>query len=120
MGWFRCEVSVVTEQVLQADLDALGRLRPQLQTLVWEVTQGVPNEIPSGGTVDAGAVPSLAAAQEMSTRTLPVVKAAVAGRFTKLGEMIELARQGFIATDEQLLTAVDKVPTLRQRPPKPD
>lgn len=105
----------MTEQILQADLEALGRLKPQLQTLVWEVTQGVPHEIPSGGTVDAGAVPSLAAAQEMSTRTLPVVKATVAARFTKLADMIDLARQGFIATDDQLFTAVNTVPTL-QRP----
>lgn len=39
----------MTGQVLEADLDALGRLKPQLQTLVWEVTQGVAHEIPSGG-----------------------------------------------------------------------
>lgn len=110
----------MTDQVLQADLDALARLKPQVQTLVWEVTQGLPNEIPGGGTVEVGAVPSLAATQEMSTRTLPVVQAAVAGRFSKLAEMIDLARQGFVASEEQLLTAVNKMPTLLRRPPTDD
>lgn len=106
----------MTDPVLQADLDALGRLHPDLMVLAWQVTQGVPHEIPGGGTVEAGAVPSPAAAQEMSTRTLPVVQTTVAGRFSKLAEMIELARQGFIASEEQLLTAVNTLPTL-QRPP---
>ncbi|OBK21240.1 hypothetical protein A5634_10535 [Mycobacterium asiaticum] len=106
----------MTDQVLQADLDALGRLRPQISALVWQVTQGLPHEIPAGGTVDADAVPSLVAAQQMSTRTLPVVKTVVAGRFTKVAEMIDLARRSFLASEEELLTVVNKVPTLL-RPP---
>lgn len=106
----------MTDPVLQADLEALGRLKPQMQTLVWQVTQGLPHEIPSGGAVDAGAVPSLAAAQEMSIRTLPTIKATVAGRFAKLADMIDLARQGFVATEEQLLTAVNTMPTLQRAP----
>ncbi|WP_205877581.1 hypothetical protein [Mycobacterium camsae] len=105
----------MTDPVLQADLDALGRLKPQLQTLVWQVTQGLPHEIPAAGTVDAGAVPSLAAAQEMSTRTLPTIKAAVAGRFSTLADLIDLARQGFVANEEQLQAALTRMPTL-QRP----
>lgn len=68
---------------LKADIDALGRLKPQLDQLADEVKSGVPAEIPVGGVVDAGAVPSLAAAQEMSTRTLPIVRLAVAGRLMK-------------------------------------
>jgi hypothetical protein len=112
-------VSVVTEQVLQADLDALGRLQPELAVLAWQVTQGVPHVIPAGGTGEAGAVPSLAAAQEMTTRTLPVIQTTVAGRFSKLAEMIERARQGFIASEEQLLTAVDTIPTLQRPSPNP-
>ncbi|WP_288820074.1 hypothetical protein [uncultured Corynebacterium sp.] len=107
----------MTDPVLQADLDALGRLHPELMVLAWQVSQGVPHEIPSGGRVDEGAVPSLAAAQEMSTRTLPMVQATVAARFSKLAEMIELARQGFIATDEQLLSAVATVPSLQRSSP---
>lgn len=106
----------MTDPVLQADLEAVGRLKPQVQTLVWQVTQGLPHEIPSGGTVDAGAVPSLAAAQEMSTTTLPTIKATVAGRFSKLADMIDLARQGFVASEEQLLTAVNTMPTLQRAP----
>ncbi|AYE95834.1 hypothetical protein C0J29_14490 [Mycobacterium paragordonae] len=106
----------MTDPVLEADLDALGRLKPQLQTLVWRVTQGLPHEIPAAGTVDAGAAPSLTAAQEMSTRTLPTINAAVAGRFSKLADMIDLAHQGFVASEEQLLTAVNTMPTLQRAP----
>jgi hypothetical protein len=106
----------VTDQVLQADLDALGRLKPQVEELAGEVKAGVPGEIPAGGTVDAGAAPSLAAAQEMSTRTLPLVRLTVAGRFTKVAEMIDYARSGFLTADGQLLEVVNKVPTLRPPP----
>jgi len=107
----------VTDQNLQVDLDALGRLKPQIDELVGEVTQGLPGHIPAGGVVDGGAVPSLAAAQEMSTRTLAVVKAAVGSRFSKVGEMIDYARSGFLTADGQLLDVVNTVPTL-QRPSK--
>jgi hypothetical protein len=98
---------------LQADLDALGWLRPQLQSLVWEVTQGVLNEPPPTERLTRGRClvggrpgdvdPDVAGGE-----------AAVAGRFTKLGEMIELARQGFIATDEQLLSARESIAPKRK------
>jgi hypothetical protein len=103
----------VTDHDLRVDLDALGRLKPQLDQLAGEVKEGVPCEIPAGGVIDAGAVPSLAAAQEMSTRTLPVVKSAVAGRLMKVGELIDHARAGFVTADGQLLAAVNKLPTLQ-------
>lgn len=102
----------MTGQVLRADLDALARLKPDIDRLAGEVSQGVPGLIMMGGVVDPGAVPSLAAAQQMSTRTLPVIRAAVAGRFTRMAEMIDLARQGFIASEDQLLNVVNTMPTL--------
>jgi hypothetical protein len=107
----------VTDRDLQVDLDALGRLKPQLDQLAGEVKEGVPGVIPVGGVVDPGAVPSLAAAQEMSTRMLPVVKSAVAGRLMKIGELIDHARSGFVTADGQLRDAVNKLPTLQ--PPTP-
>jgi hypothetical protein len=113
------EGTTVTDPVLQADLDALGRLQPDLAVLAWQVTQGVPQVIPAAGTIDADAVPSLAAAQAMSNHTLPVVQTTVAGRFNKLAEMIELARRGFITSEEQLLTAVNTLPTPQQPSPNP-
>lgn len=103
----------MTDHDLRVDLDALGRLKPQLDQLAGEVKEGVPGEIPAAGVVDAGAVPSLAAAQEMTTRTLPVVKSAVAGRLMKVGELIDHARSGFVTADGQLLSAVNKLPTLQ-------
>lgn len=109
----------MTDQVLQADLDALARLQPQVEQLAGEVTRAGHGEIAGGAT--AAEAPSLAAAQDMSARTVPAMKAAVAGRFTKVADMIELARQGFLATEEQLLTAVSAMPSLlppgRLRPP---
>ncbi|OBK45614.1 hypothetical protein [Mycobacterium kubicae] len=107
----------MTDQILQADLDALGRLKPHLDELAGEVKAGVPAYIPAGGVVDAGAVPSLAAAQEMSTRALPMVRLAVASRFMKMAEMIDYARSGFLTADSQLLEVLNKVPTLQPQPP---
>lgn len=102
----------MTDQVLQADLDALGRLKPRVMQLVGEVKAGVAGHLPEGGVVDPAAAPSLAAAQEMTTRTLPVLRSAVAGRFAKVAEMIDYAREGFLAADSQLLGVVNTVPTL--------
>jgi hypothetical protein len=98
---------------LQVDIDALGRLLPQLNSLSAELSKGAPASIPAGGTVDAAAVPSLAAAQEMSARTLPVAQAAVAARFGKIGELIEKARAGFVKSDGELQQAINTVPTLQ-------
>jgi hypothetical protein len=53
----------------------------------------------------------------MSTRILPVVKSGSGGSVHELADMIDLARQGFVATEDQLLTAVNKVPTLLQPSP---
>lgn len=106
----------MADQVLQADLDALARLKPDLELLAGEVKADVPGMIPAGGTVEAEAVPSLAAAQEMSTRTMPMVKLAVAGRFMKLGEMIDYARSGFLTADDQLQRVINTIPTLQPVP----
>ncbi|RUP03791.1 MAG: hypothetical protein EKK34_16635 [Mycobacterium sp.] len=87
-------------------------MKPDIDRLAAEVSQGVLGLIMMDGVVDAGAVPSLAAAQQMSTRTLPVIRAAVAGRFTRIAELIDLARQGFIASEDELLNVVHTMPTL--------
>jgi hypothetical protein len=108
----------MTDQLLQADLDALGRLLPQLTSLADEAKHDVSASIPADGGAD-GDTPSLAAAHEMSTRTLPTVQAAVAGRFGKVAELIEHARSGFITTDGQLQAAISTVPTLQPPPTGP-
>ncbi|MHA3020025.1 hypothetical protein ACXPWS_07095 [Mycobacterium sp. BMJ-28] len=107
----------MAEETLVADLAAMGRLLPQVQDLAGEVRQGLPSSISVTGTVAEGVVPSLAAAQSMATGTTPFIRSVVAARFVKIAEMIEIARRGFVTTDEQLLTVVNAIPTLQpQRP----
>jgi hypothetical protein len=107
----------MTDPVLQADLIALGRLKPEVERLAGEVAHGVPGEIPFGAGVEGAAVPSLAAAQEMSARTLPALKATVAERFTMLADLVERALKGFITTEGLSLTAINDVPTQPQPQP---
>jgi hypothetical protein len=102
----------VTDATLVADLEAMRRLLPQVQALAGEVKQGLPGVI--SGASDASAVPSLAAAQSVSRGVLPFVQALVAARFTKVGEMIDLARRGFLLADQQLVDVVATVPTLQR------
>ncbi|MDP7707558.1 hypothetical protein [Mycobacterium sp. TY815] len=101
---------------LSVDLDALSRLLPQLRELAEQVKAGTEDQIHGSGAADAEVVPSLVAAQQMSTITLPLVKAAVANQIAKVAESIEDARVGFMTSDEQLLAAVTKVPTLLPHP----
>lgn len=95
------------DQVLEADLEALGRLKPDIERLTEEVIRKLPSEMPGG---EAGSVPSLAAAQEMSNRTLPAAQHAFAERLAQFAETVELARSGFIASEGQLLASIQGVP----------
>lgn len=95
----------------------MARLLPQMKALAGQVKQGLPNAIVAGGTSQAGAVPSLAAAQAMSTGTTPLVRSTVAARFIKVAETVEAARRAFLITSEQLVSVVNAVPTLQ--PPQP-
>lgn len=84
---------------LRVDLNALGRLLPQLRELAEQVEAGISGQLlPESQDM----VPSLAAAQEMSATTLPAVRRAVADQFTNLAQMVEAARLEFLTSDEQL------------------
>lgn len=93
---------------LRADLDALGRLLPQLCDLAQRVKQDIPGQ-PLHETQNMA--PSLAAAQEVSAITLPAVRRAVADQFTMVAQMVEDARQGFLSSDEQLPGAANSAPS---------
>lgn len=92
----------MTDQ-LRIDLDALGRLLPQVRQLAEQVNSGVAEVIPAGGVVNADAQPSLAAAQQMSSSTLSEVRRAVARRFMAIADMIDEGRSQFARADGQLL-----------------
>jgi hypothetical protein len=49
----------MTDPVLQADLVALARLKPEVERLAGEVAHGGPGEIPVGASVEGAAAPSL-------------------------------------------------------------
>ena len=74
-----------------------------------KVANGVLGEIPVGAGVEGVAVPSLAAAQEMSARTLSALKATVAERFTMLAATWSSWRARVIATEELSRTAINDV-----------
>lgn len=99
----------MTEQ-LHVDLDALGRLLPQVEDLVGRVEARIPRQLSREEIAEGETVPSLAAAQEMSTRTLPALRQGVARQFMRMAEMIESARQGFLTSEEQPPGVANEMP----------
>jgi len=93
---------------LRVDLDALGRLLPQLRELAQRVEQDIPGQL-FDETQDMA--PSLAAAQDVSTITLPAVRRAVADQFTKVAQLVEDARLQLLTSDEHLPGAANNAPT---------
>lgn len=99
---------------LRVDLDALSRLLPQLRELAEQVKAGIPGHLLDK---NQDMVPSLAAAHEMSATTLPAVRRAVADQLTKVAQMVEDARLGFLTSDEQPPGRAIVSPCHRQPPP---
>ncbi|ORA11603.1 hypothetical protein [Mycobacterium asiaticum] len=97
---------------LELELEALGRLRPELRTL-GEVLRMVAHRPSAGAVPDADAdSPSLVAAREVSYDTIPGLQTVVADRFTKVGDLIEQARNAFARTDGDLITVIESAGTL--------
>ncbi|OBI82497.1 hypothetical protein [Mycobacterium asiaticum] len=97
---------------LELELQALGRLRPELQTL-GEVLRMVAHR-PSAGAVPDAAVdsPSLVAARAVSYETIPDLQTVVADRFTTVGDLIEQARNAFARTEGDLMAVIESAGTL--------
>ena len=97
----------VTDRIA-ADLEALGRLRPQ----VHELAQAIRAEATSAGSASGGTDPAFAAIASLTSRTLPNTEKIVAGWMNVFGEVCEAGRQGFIANEEHGVALMKSVPTL--------
>ncbi len=96
---------------IKADLDALGKLRPQVQ----ELAQSVQSEASSVGAAAGGADPALAAIASLTGRTLPNTQKVVASWMNVFGEVCEAGRQGLIANEEHGVALMKSVPTLGRK-----
>jgi hypothetical protein len=92
---------------LQVEIDALGRLRPQLSELGNSLRQAAQSSH-MGATPDPGAdSPSLVAARAVSGEAIPAVQSVIADRFTEVGDLVEMARTRFTRADQDLITAIN-------------
>jgi hypothetical protein len=95
---------------IKADLDALGKLRPQVQ----ELAQAIQGET-AAGAASGGSDPALAAIASLTGRTLPNAQKIVAGWMNVFGEVCEAGRQGLIANEEHGVALMKSVPTLGRK-----
>lgn len=94
---------------IAADLEALGRLRPQVS----ELAQAIQGDAASAaGTVSGGTDPALAAIESLTSKMLPNTEKIVAGWMNVFGQVCEASRQGFIANEEHGVALMKSVPTL--------
>lgn len=97
---------------IAADVEALGRLRPQVSELA-QAIQG--DAASSAGSSSSGSDPALAAIASLTTKMLPNTEKIVAGWMNVFGDVCEAGRQGFIATEEHGVALMKSVPTLGRR-----
>ncbi|MBN7467076.1 hypothetical protein ACM0AZ_12580 [Mycobacteroides abscessus subsp. massiliense] len=81
--------------VLKADLDALGRLKPEIEALIAEL------KVPSAGTLPYGADPALTAMHSLMSETLPGVGAVLAGWMGAVDAVVGAFQRGMVETEEQ-------------------
>ncbi|MBB4852954.1 ABC-type transporter Mla subunit MlaD [Mycobacteroides chelonae] len=100
------------DEILKADLEALGKLSPQLSAIADRIN----GRISAGGDATTGADPALAAIQSMTTKTIPNVQRVASRRLRVIGELISEAHQDFVQHSSELETAFKNTPSIyRQR-----
>ncbi|MDB2211848.1 hypothetical protein [Mycobacteroides abscessus] len=100
------------DEILKADLEALGKLNPQLSA----IADRIDGRISAGENVTKGADPALAAIQSMTTKTIPNVQRVASRRLRVIGELISEAHQAFVQQSSELETAFKNTPSIyRQR-----
>ncbi|SHT46609.1 Uncharacterised protein [Mycobacteroides abscessus subsp. abscessus] len=97
------------DKVLQADLDAMGKVGPHLRTSAGEIRGRIPASDPT-----PGADPGLAALEAFS-KAISDVERVAATRLETISDVYDEAHQAFV-TAEQLYTAHQRLPSLYQRP----
>lgn len=100
------------DDILKADLEALGKLSPQLSA----IADRIDGRISAGGTATKGSDPALAAIGSMTTKTIPNVQRVASRRLRVIGELISEAHQDFVQHSSELETAFKNTPSIyRQR-----
>lgn len=100
------------DEILKADLEALGKLGPQVNA----IAERINGRISTGGNAAQGADPALTAIQSMTTKTIPNVQRIAVARLTVIGELISEAHQDFVQHSSELETAIKHTPSIyRQR-----
>ncbi|SIC59958.1 Uncharacterised protein [Mycobacteroides abscessus subsp. abscessus] len=100
------------DDVLKADLAALGKLAPQLSA----IADRIDKRIPSAATGTKGSDPALAAINSMTTKTIPNVQRVASRRLRVIGELVSEAHQAFVQHSSELETAFKNTPSIyRQR-----
>lgn len=92
---------------LELQLEALGRLRPQLELLGNSLRMRAQAPNMSAPADPGGDSPSLVAARAVSSQTIPAVQGVIANRFTEVGDLVEMARLQFAESDQTLITAIN-------------
>ncbi|SHY96651.1 Uncharacterised protein [Mycobacteroides abscessus subsp. abscessus] len=100
------------DEILKADLEALGKLNPQLGA----IADRIDGRISAGGNATKGTDPALAAIQSMSTKTIPNMQRVASRRLRVIGELISEAHQGFVQHSSELETAIKNTPSIYRRP----
>lgn len=98
----------MTDQI-KTDVEALTRLKPQIDALVSTLN----SELPAGGP-PAGSDPALAALHALATETLASAQKIVAGWMSVVGEVCEAGRRGFITTDQHGAALMKTIPRLHR------
>lgn len=96
------------DEVLKADLDALGKLAPTLTA----IADRIDGRTHSGGSATKGSDPALQAINSMTTQTIPNVQKVASRRLRVIGELISEAHQDFVQHSSELETAIKNTPSI--------
>lgn len=93
--------------VLQADLDALGKLEPKVKEMVWNMSA----KMPPRGAATPGADPAIAAMQSFANDTLADVHKAISGWMVAVAEVCGAFQHQLVETEEQGVRLFRSIPT---------
>lgn len=96
------------DEVLKADLAALGKLAPQLAS----IADRIDGRISGGATGSKGSDPALVAINSMTSKTIPNVQRVASRRLRVIGELISEAHQEFVQHDGELEAAFKNTPSI--------
>lgn len=96
------------DEILKADLEALGKLSPQLSA----IADRIDGRISAGGNAARGSDPALVAINSMTMKTIPNVQRIASRRLRVIGELIGEAHQDFVQHSSELEAAFKNTPSI--------